>query len=402
MLDFNTEPYNDDYKEGSKFYKILFRPSYAVQARELTQLQTILQNQIKRHGDHVFKQGAMVIPGQMSIDTDFAYVKLSALNSSNLVTESFINNVKGRTIKGSSGITAIVVDIANASETDRTTLYVKYNSSGTGEVKTFAQNEAITTVSEDGLLDYNFNVSSDLDCVGVGSAASIQQGVYYVNGYFVLCESQTILLDKYSKNSSYRIGLDIIESVIIPEDDETLLDNAQNSYNYAAPGAHRHYIALNLSKRSLTDTEDTDFIELSRIENGQIKRQVRSTEYAILEQTMARRTYDESGNYTVRPFEIDVREHRSNNRGAWSSGSYLIGDVVTNAGKTYVAKSGGSAGSTAPTHTSGTVSDGGILWEYNQYPYYNRGIYVSDGDESKLAIGLEPGKLTFKGMRLKR
>ena len=69
MLDFNTEPYNDDFDENNKFHRILFRPSYAVQARELTQLQSILQNQIKRHGDHVFQQGAMVIPGQISLDT---------------------------------------------------------------------------------------------------------------------------------------------------------------------------------------------------------------------------------------------------------------------------------------------------------------------------------------------
>jgi hypothetical protein len=38
-LDFNTEPFFDDYSEDDKFHRILFRPGYAVQARELTQLQ---------------------------------------------------------------------------------------------------------------------------------------------------------------------------------------------------------------------------------------------------------------------------------------------------------------------------------------------------------------------------
>ena len=61
MLDFNTEPYNDDYDPAKQFYRILYRPSFAVQARELTQMQSILQNQIKTHGDNIFKQGAMVI-----------------------------------------------------------------------------------------------------------------------------------------------------------------------------------------------------------------------------------------------------------------------------------------------------------------------------------------------------
>jgi hypothetical protein len=35
MLDFNTEPYFNDFDENNKFYSILFRPSVAVQAREL-------------------------------------------------------------------------------------------------------------------------------------------------------------------------------------------------------------------------------------------------------------------------------------------------------------------------------------------------------------------------------
>jgi len=54
--DFNLSPYYDDFTESKKFHRILFRPSFAVQARELTQSQTILQNQIERVGDHLFKQ----------------------------------------------------------------------------------------------------------------------------------------------------------------------------------------------------------------------------------------------------------------------------------------------------------------------------------------------------------
>ena len=79
MLDFNTEPYNDDFDENNKFYRILFRPSFAVQARELTQLQTILQKQIEFNGSHIFKQGAMVVPGQASLDVKYNYVKLQQI-----------------------------------------------------------------------------------------------------------------------------------------------------------------------------------------------------------------------------------------------------------------------------------------------------------------------------------
>ena len=65
---FNVQPYYDDYDALKKFYKILFRPAYAVQARELTQLQTIFQNQIGNFGEHIFKDGSMVIPGTITVN----------------------------------------------------------------------------------------------------------------------------------------------------------------------------------------------------------------------------------------------------------------------------------------------------------------------------------------------
>ena len=46
-VNFNVAPYYDDFSEDKNFHRILFRPAYAVQARELTQLQTILQNQLE-------------------------------------------------------------------------------------------------------------------------------------------------------------------------------------------------------------------------------------------------------------------------------------------------------------------------------------------------------------------
>ena len=84
--DFNLSPYFDDFNESKKFHRILFRPSFAVQARELTQSQTILQNQVERISDHLFKQGAMVIPGQVSIDTEYTSIKLTSKTATSLDT----------------------------------------------------------------------------------------------------------------------------------------------------------------------------------------------------------------------------------------------------------------------------------------------------------------------------
>jgi hypothetical protein len=411
-INFNTEPYYDDFAEDNKFYRILYRPGYAVQARELTQMQTILQNQISRFGDHVFKEGAMVIPGQTSIDNDIAYVQLES-TFGGVLTDTIIENFLGLTIQNSSGLQADVIYFTKSSGADPSALYVRYKNSGDDNTtRVFADGDVIEDV------DSTYSVqAAATSATGKGSLATITRGVYYIKGHFVLVEDQTIILDKFSNTPSYRIGLVATEEIITAEEDESLFDNAQNSFNFAAPGAHRYFIQATLTKLAIDSVLDTDFIELIRTGDGQVKKEVRRTEYAVLEETFARRTYDESGNYTVRNFEIDVREYRSNNRGAWTSGRvYLIGDVVTNDGKTYVAKNSGTASSsTAPVHTSGSVFDGpgntGIQWEYNELPSYNRGIYspgnsdtllVQQANEAKLAVGLEPGKAYVQGYEIEK
>jgi len=387
MLDFNTEPYYDDYNEDKKFYKILFRPGYPVQARELTQLQTILQQQVKRHGDHIFKQGAMVIPGEFAVDTKYSYVKVDPTYGGEDVND-FINDFIGKQIVGvTSGITAEVLYATTHDDIDPATLFVRYITSDNSAASVpFSNSEVIS------LADETHSVQSiSSDATGIGSAGIIKRGVYYINGYFVLADSQTVILDKYSNIPSYRIGLTINESIITEYDDESLLDNAQNSYNYSAPGAHRHFIDLVLSKITIGTTTDSNFIELARVINGKILSIKSGTDYAQLEKTLAERTYDESGDYTVVPFGIDVREHRNNDRGSWiSDRAYLLGDIVLNSAKLYTARNTGtSAGATGPTHTVGKVYDGtttGVQWEYTPKPNYNRGVYDAFGSVISIQV----------------
>ena len=411
MIDFNTEPYNDDYDPAKQFYKILYRPSFAVQARELTQMQSILQNQIKTHGDNIFKNGAMIIPGQASVQTSTTpgngadYVKLQSLYN-NVAVETFLSSLNGKTLTGqTTGVTAIVSYCQSAEGADPTTLYLNYIS-GNGSYKVFATNEVLKTSDN----VYSIQVGATSDCIGKGSLASIQSGVYYINGYFVYCPTQTIVLDKYTATPTYRIGLEYTESIVTPEADESLLDNAQNSYNYAAPGAHRYMIDLALTKLTIDSVADSNFVEVIRVTNGLINTVVQDTSYNIIynqiEAEMQRRTYDTNGDYTVNGWDLDVREHRNNNRGAWAQNTaYLVGDVVTNGGNTYVAANSATSITTSPTHTSGNAYDGssntGVNWTYTTTPYYNRGIYL-DGDEAKLAIGVESGKAYVRGAEIEK
>lgn len=411
-INFNTEPYYDDFAESKKYYRILYRPGYAVQARELTQMQTILQNQIQRFGDHVFKEGSMVIPGQISVDTKIGYVKLEASYNS-ILAATVMPRLVGGTVTSASGIQAEVIHYVVGEGSDPATIFVRYRDSGTDNVtKTFADGEVIYD------LDQNYEVQAISSAsTGVGSLCDIEQGVYFIKGHFVLVESQKLILEKYNGTPSYRVGLLAAEAIITADDDESLFDNAQNSFNYAAPGAHRYYIDLTLTKLPLDSDEDSDFIELLRLGEGTVNKKVNSTQYSVLEKEFARRTYDESGNYSVLPFEIDIREFRDNNRGAYVINTvYLIGDVVTNGGNTYVARnSGSSVGSTFPTHTAGAVFDGagntGIQWEFSEQPYYNRGVNVPEAgqnlatqqtNEAKLSIGLEPGKAYVEGYEIEK
>jgi hypothetical protein len=372
-------------------------------------MQSILQNQIKRHGDAIFKQGAMVIPGAASIATATQpgggtdYVKLISLYNG-VAVETFLTNLNGKTLVGqTTGVKATVVLTQSAEASDPTTLYLTYLQSGTNKTtKTFAVNEVLIT--EDSV--YSVQVGSANNSIGKGSTATVNSGVYYINGHFCLVDKQTIVLDKYTTTPSYRIGLNISEEIVTPEEDETLLDNAQNSFNYAAPGAHRFYIDLTFKKLAIDSVLDSNFVELIRVTNGSINTIVQNTEYSLLGNELARRTYDESGDYTVRGFEIDIREHRNNNRGTWTSNTaFLIGDIVVYNGITYTALNSATSITTPPTHTSSTAYDGpgatGVNWQYDAAPAYNRGVYL-DGTESNLAIGIEPGKAYIRGFEIEK
>ncbi len=139
--DFNLSPYYDDFSESKNFHRILFRPSFAVQARELTKSQTILQNQIEKVGDHLFKQGAMIIPGQVSIDTNYYAVKLTSIDSSNTLAQFTTGTIL---TGGTSGVVAKVINVSATDGTDPNTLFVKYENSGTNNTETkFTAGETI-------------------------------------------------------------------------------------------------------------------------------------------------------------------------------------------------------------------------------------------------------------------
>ena len=84
--DLNIAPYFDDYNITNKYYRVLFKPGFAVQARELTQLQTTLQNQIQQFGENIYKEGSIIKGCTFTEIRNLKYVKVV----DNINPESFL------------------------------------------------------------------------------------------------------------------------------------------------------------------------------------------------------------------------------------------------------------------------------------------------------------------------
>ncbi len=345
--DFNVSPYWDDWSLSDDFYRVLFRPGFAVQARELTTLQTILQNQIEQFGNHVFKEGSIVIPGSVGYDENYHALKLQASYGSGTVS-TYLSQYVGATITGStSGVTAKVINysVADSATGDPDTLFIKYITTSTTDNSTVVFTDGEYISADKAISSYGSGVVSATaqasSATATGAAVTVLAGIYYVRGFMVQNTEQTIILDKYTNTPSYRVGWNVTESLITPEEDPSLLDNAQGSSNYAAKGAHRFKMTLTLAKMTLTTTDDTNFVELARLNAGVIENRAKFTEYSIVKDMIARRTDDESGDYIVNHFDIDARENLNDgtNRGVYTAaqgGVETKDTLIISPGKAYI------------------------------------------------------------------
>ena len=353
----------------------MYKPGYAVQARELSQIQSLIQDQISKLGHTVIQEGACVVPGAVSLNTAYQYLQLQPTFSASPI--NLANFAVGKTIVGTTSKTiATIVQAVAVDGSDPNTLYISVTSGASSQAVTgtvgsssavvtglsvdattltlgtsvsgtyvpagtfiieiissssvrlnntatniatetltlttgaaFTNAETITTVEASYLSASYSATTAASGATGTGSCVQIQQGVYFVNGYMCLVLPQTLLLDKYGSTPSYKVGLSIIDSFVTAAQDITLNDPAQGSPNFNAPGADRYQIDLTLSKLAPTVPNPADFIQLLSVAAGVIQNSVSTTPLSTLQKTLARRTYDESGDYTVKFFPLQVREH---------------------------------------------------------------------------------------------
>lgn len=296
-INLNTNPYYDDFDPEKNYVKILFKPGYAVQARELTQLQTALQTQVTRLGNHFFKDGSIVL-GNTGINKGIKYFDVQTIGNN----QNTASQLLGQTVVGSvSNSKARVVALKSVAQ-NLTRIYFVYTSS-----TEFTSSDAIE--STDSTL--SFTLASPFtfgDAVGF----TLTDSVFFIRGYFVFVQAQTVIVTEDDVSYNKRIGFVVDEKIISENDDETLLDNSQGSNNFSAPGADRYQIdfeiiSIDYDPLDIEASAPAGFLEINRFVNGEpYKPIVARTEYSEIDNMLARRTYDESGDYTVKPFFIEL------------------------------------------------------------------------------------------------
>jgi hypothetical protein len=322
---FNINPYYDDFDADKGFLRILFRPGYAVQARELTQMQTILQEQFGRFGNGIYKDGSPVYGCTTSLDSNIDYFILDPQFNNDDITQETVAGLEGNYLTSSNGTRGICLAVEQQTDTTPPIIYVS-TLSGVG----FEAGNALTIEGESASSVRIDTVDDTPNLTGKATLAHIAEGVIFIDGYFVHVPQQTVILGRENTSEDYpvtaKVGLAIEEIIIDEGDDNTLLDPAEGSYNYTAPGAHRFTIVADWQKRTtfteeqlvgddaidasteVDNTADTDFIEFMRLENGELIKQVKYPLYSALGDEMARRTYDINGNFIKDPFLIEMDE----------------------------------------------------------------------------------------------
>ena len=320
----NIPPYYDDFDPTKNYYQVLFKSGLPIQARELNNLQSILQNQIKSFADVNYKNGSLVSGGEISYDKNVDVCTLQPLFNETPVN---LSSLIGKTIvSNTTKISAVVLHTISASESTIgvPTIYLKYVSSGVIvnglQFNEFADNETLT---------YNnipFAKTALADAtIYQSSIVNVRSAIFYWGGYFVNLNPTRILLDQYSNTPSYRIGLTFSTDFITTNEDRTLTDNAGGFNNCAAVGADRLKISGTVVKLPYFADIPQNFVELVKIKNGVVEYKIDTTIGNQIVDAIALRTYEQSGNYTLNDFQLDATPTLNN---LFNNGTYGVGEVV--------------------------------------------------------------------------
>lgn len=337
-------PYYDDFfsvgpngltPEQKNYLRILYNPGRAVQARELTQMQTLLQSQIKHFANHFFKDNSPIIGGKISVNNKKMAIQISniANDGSTVITDTlledwitnnytFVNNIHHADATKSLRIThyntsdpalpIIYFEVSGRSPSTKDTFWLRPLGGGLGD-------DALSFIPDDNTF--------------YAISATSEDGILYTNNHFVIITASEAILSHSITKDIIHAGYNIQESITTTAEDPTLADNAAGSSNQNAPGADRYTLVPELVGHNITegsafftntDTSevtvisnvrvslakfDQEFAQYIVIENGQITEDNSDVQYSDILDLLAERTYDESGNYTISEFSLNIKDH---------------------------------------------------------------------------------------------
>ena len=298
--------YKDDYRDSDNYYRILFNSGRALQARELTQLQTIIQSEISRFASNLFVDGAPIQPGGVKIDNFYDFIKLDPAYP----LPSDLTSVQNIVFTGqTTGIKVKIFEAIAAENSDPPTVYVTYmdQPADTAQttVPTLQPEEIFTGVVNSSTVTLKvqrINTTQN-PAVGYGSRFTSASGSFFVQGHFVFAPQQSIILSKYTNNPNATVGFKVVQDIVTASDNEALFDNQGVVPNRASPGADRYRIRLQLiNKADLAEADN--FVYISDIQFGVIKTKPTTTDgFNSIRKEMALRTKEESGDYITKYFK---------------------------------------------------------------------------------------------------
>jgi hypothetical protein len=295
--------YRDDYRDSDNYHRVLFNSGRALQARELTQLQTIMQKELGRLGKHIFQEGAAVNPGGITVNTEYEFVKLDTTVNQLPAT---ITDLVGVEFTSAGSISFRVLEVVPATLSDPDTLYITYTNTSSGTSGTVP----IRVAAGDGLNGGEFTLTVQSTntvtnpATGQGCRASIHGGDFFAKDHFVFASKQSKIISKYSNRPTVSLGFKVTEDIITSSDTNALFDNQGATPNLASPGADRYRIKLTIATGNEINS-DENYIEIAKVVNGLITSQVTAVDnYNQIDNVLALRTKEESGDYIVKPFEL--------------------------------------------------------------------------------------------------
>lgn len=301
--------YNDDFRDSDHFHRILFNNGRALQARELTQAQTIIQAELAKVAGFIFKEGSLFNSTYGGLNSGFSpldFVKVTSLPTG-------FAQLKGLEVSTGGGVAAVVKDVIDATGADPATLVLKYITSNNTSSSNTALGPKIFEASDtlsyndgsgfSGTLTVQTTNTVGNPATGKTSYIEIDESHTFAAGHIVMAEAQSLVISKYSASPTDTVGFKLAEEIITVADDVSLYDNAGSTPNLTSPGADRYRITLTLDLLSNLQTGETFYSVMELVNGRVVKAQSQDTVLNELGKIINDRSYSTTGNFIERDNE---------------------------------------------------------------------------------------------------